>query len=166
MKTKANKTKIRFGILDAVVIVVVLALALALVFRYTTDKRLFTYETEKYIVTVKSYGLQYTTMESMSSNDAVYLDDGTVLGSFSHLPTVTPMLEYSLTSSGDLVAAYYPDNTLVDITTEIECDLIVNDGVVMTKNGVHIAVGVLLEVHTETVDFGIEITGVEKITAE
>lgn len=162
METKTDRIKIKFGVLDAVVIIVVIALVLALVFRFTTDKRLFTYETEKYTVTIKACGLQYTTMDMMASNDTIYLDDGTVLGTFTHAPTVTPMLEYFMTSSGDLVASYYPDNTLVDMATEIECELIVNDGMLMTKNGVHIAVGVVLEVHTKMVDFTLEITDVQK----
>lgn len=166
MKTKNNSIKIKFGVLDAVVVIVIIALAIALVFRYTTDKRLFTYETEKYIVTVKSSGLQYTTMDVLSSGDTVYLDDGSALGAFSHAPTVTPMLKYALTSSGDIVASYYPDNTLVDMVTEIECDLIANDGILMTKGGVHIAVGCILDIHTETVDFTVEITGVEKLAAD
>ena len=41
-----NNSKIRFGLLDAVVLIVVIALALALVFRYTADKTLFVYDTE------------------------------------------------------------------------------------------------------------------------
>lgn len=162
MKNRTDKIKIKFGVLDAVVIIAVIALIAALVFRFTTDKRLFAYETEKYTVTIKACGLQYTTMDVMSSNETVYLEDGTLLGTFTHAPTVTPMLEYSMTSSGDLVASYYPDNTLVDMVTEIECELIANDGMVMTKNGIHIAVGVVLEVHTQMVDFTMEITDVQK----
>lgn len=160
-----NNSKIRFGLLDAVVLIVVIALALALVFRYTADKALFVYDTEKYTVTVKATGLQYTTVNMLASDSAVYLEDGKQLGSFVHAPTVTPMLSYSVTSTGDIIAAYYPDNTLVDIVNDIECELIVNDGMIMTKNGVHIAVGSLIEIHTETVDLTVEITAVEKNTS-
>lgn len=163
MNKSVERTKIKFGVLDAVVIIAVIALVLALVFRYTTDKRLFTYETEKYAVTVKACGLQYTTMDLMSSNDTVFMEDGSILGTFTHAPTVTPTLKYSMTSAGDMVASYYPDNTLVDMVTEIECELIVNDGMIMTKSGAHVATGVILEVHTQTVDFTVEITEVEKI---
>lgn len=160
-----NNSKIRFGLLDAVVLIVVIALALALVFRYTADKTLFVYDTEKYTVTVKAGGLQYTTVDMLAPNAAVYLEDGKPLGSFIHAPTVTPMLSYCITSAGDVIAAYYPDNTLVDIVTDIECDLIVNDGMIMTKSGVHIAVGSVIEIHTETVDLTVEITSVEKLTS-
>ena len=48
--TAKNNSKIRFGLLDAVVLIVVIALALALIFRYTADKRLFVYDTEEYTV--------------------------------------------------------------------------------------------------------------------
>lgn len=157
-----NSSKIRFGLLDAVVLIVVIALALALVFRYTADKRLFVYDTEEYTVRVKACGLQYTTVNMLDSNANVYLEDGKLLGVFVHAPTVTPMLSYSTTSAGDIIAAYYPDNTLVDIVTDIECDLIVNDGMIMTKSGVHIAVGAVLKIHTETVDLTVEITSLEK----
>ena len=159
-----NNSKIRFGLLDAVVLIVVLALALALVFRYTADKRLFVYDTETYTVTVKACGLQYTTANMLSANEDVYLKDGKQLGVFIHTPTVTPMLSYSATSAGDIIAAYYPDNTLIDIVTDIECDLIVSDGMIMTKSGVHIAVGAVVELHTDTVDLMVEITSVEKNT--
>ena len=67
-----NNSKIRFGLLDAVVLIVVIALALALVFRYTADKTLFVYDTEKYTVTVKATGLQYTTVNMLASDSAVY----------------------------------------------------------------------------------------------
>ena len=157
-----NNSKIRFGLLDAVVLIVVIALAIALVFRYTADKRLFVYDTEEYTVRVKACGLQYTTVNMLDSNANVYLEDGKLLGVFVHAPTVTPMLRYSTTSAGDIIAAYYPDNTLVDIVTDIECDLIVNDGMIMTKSGVHIAVGTVLKIHTETVDLTVEITSLEK----
>ena len=164
MAGKTN-SKIKFGLLDAVVLIVVIALALALVFRYTADKTLFVYDTEKYTVTVKATGLQYSTVNMLGQGSAVYLGDGKQLGSFIHAPTVTPMLSYSITSSGDVIAAYYPDNTLVDIVTDIECDLIVNDGMIMTKSGVHIAAGAVIEIHTETVDLTAEITSVEKTTS-
>ena len=71
-------------------------------------------------------------------------------------------MKYSVTSSGDVVASYYPDNTLVDMVTEINCDLLVKNGMIMTKNGIHIGTGVILEVHTSTVNFTVEITEVEK----
>jgi hypothetical protein len=157
-----NSSKVRFGILDAVILIVFIALVGALIFRYTADKNLFAYNTEKYTVTVKACGLQYTTVNMIASDDAVYLEDGKQIGSFVHAPTVTPMLSYSTASSGDIIAAYYPDNTLVDILTDIECDLIVKDGLIMTKSGVHIAVGAVLYIHTETVDLTVEITSIEK----
>ena len=157
-----NNSKLRFGLLDTVVLIVVIALIGALVFRYTADKNLFSYNTEKYTVTVKACGLQYTTANMIGSRDAVFLDDGAQIGSFVHAPTVTPMLRYSTTSSGDIIAAYYPDNTLVDIVTDIECDLIAKDGMIITKSGTHIAVGAVIDIHTETVDLTVEITSVEK----
>ena len=161
MAEKKN-SKIRFGLLDAVILIAVIALVLALVFRYTADKRLFVYDTETYTVTVKATGLQYTTVNMLDSNAKVYLEDGKLIGTFVHAPTVTPMLSYSTTSSGDIIAAYYPDNTLVDIVTDDECELIVNDGMIMTKGGVHVAVGTVIKIHTETVDLDVEIVAVEK----
>jgi len=157
-----KNSKIRFGLLDAVILIAVIALVLALVFRYTADKRLFVYDAETYTVTVKATGLQYTTVNMLDSNAKVYLEDGKQIGTFVHAPTVTPMLSYSTTSSGDIIAAYYPDNTLVDIVTDVECELIVNDGMIMTKGGVHVAVGTVIKIHTETVDLDVEIVAVEK----
>ncbi len=159
---RVKSSKIRFSVLDAVILIVVIALIAAVVFRYTADMNLFSYETEKYTVSVKSCGIRYTAIDMISSTSNVYLNDGELLGAFLHAPTVTPMLSYSVTSSGEIVAAYYPDNTLVDIISEIECELITKDGSVMTKSGVHIAPGVVLEIHTPSVDLTVEIVAVEK----
>jgi len=164
--SKAKDSKIRFSVLDVVIIIVVLALVATLILRFTADSRLFNYETQKYTVTLKSCGIRYTSIDMIPSTSDVYLDDGELLGKFLHAPTVTPMLSYTVSPSGELIAAYYPDNTLVDIIAELECDLIVKDGMVMTKSGVHIAHGNVLEVHTATVDLTVEIVGVEKQISE
>ncbi len=163
MSKQINNGKIRFGILDAVVLIIVVALAVALVFRFTTDMRLFTYDTEKYAVTVRAEGLQYTTVDMLSLSDGVYFENGEYLGSILTSPTVTPQMVYELGAEGDLIPAYYPNNTLVDLTTNLECDLVTSDGMLMTKSGEHLAVGVVLKLHTQTVDITVEIVGIEKI---
>lgn len=164
--SKTKDTKIRFGILDAVIIIVILAVVASLVLRYTADNSLFTYDTDKYSVTFKACGVRYTTVDSVASATDFYLDSGDALGKLTHAPTVTPMVEYITVQSGDIVACYYPDNTLVDIVAEIECDLIDKDGSVMTKSGVHIVPGVELTIHTEFAELTVEIVNVQKLAAE
>ena len=46
MSKQISKNKIRFAPLDAVVLIVAVALALTLVFRFTSDMKLFTYKTD------------------------------------------------------------------------------------------------------------------------
>ena len=125
--------------------------------------KLFTYNTEKYAVTVRAEGLQYTTVDMITLSEPVYFENGEYMGQVLSSPTVTPKMVYELGASGDLIPAYYPNNTLVDLTTSIECDLMTSDGMLVTQNGVHIAVGVVLELHTQTVDITVEIVGIEKI---
>ncbi|MBQ5601825.1 MAG: DUF4330 family protein [Clostridia bacterium] len=158
-----NKTKIRFAAFDVVVLIVVAALALTLIFRFTTNMKLYTYNTEKYTVTVRAEGLQYTTIDMISLSDSVYFENGKYLGQIVSSPTVTPKMVYELGASGDFIPAYYPDNTLVDMTTSLECDLTISDGMLVTQNGVHIAVGSVLKLHTQTVDITVEIVAIEKI---
>jgi hypothetical protein len=71
MSKQINNEKIRFGVLDAVVLIIVVALVVALVFRFTTDMKLFTYDTEKYAVTVRAEGLQYTTVDMIALTEPV-----------------------------------------------------------------------------------------------
>ncbi len=163
MSKNVNIGKLRFGVLDAVIIIIVVTLAVALIFRFTTDMRLFTYDTEEYVVTVRASGLRYSTVEMISASDAVYFEDGDYLGSFVSSHTVTPTVIYELGSEGDLIPAYYPDNTLVDFTNSLECELIMSDGMLMTKSGVRLAAGVEIELHTKTVDLTVEIVSVERI---
>lgn len=164
--SRTKDSKIRFGILDAVIIIIILAIAASLILRYTVDNSLFTYDTDKYSVTFKACGLRYTSVDSVASATDFYMENGALLGKLKHAPTVTPKVEYVTVQSGEIVACYYPDNTLVDIIAEIECDLIDKDGSVMTKNGVHIVPGVELTIHTEYVEIAIEIINVQKLTAE
>lgn len=163
MSQQMNKTKIRFAGFDVVVLIVVAALALTLIFRFTTNMKLYTYNTEKYTVTVRAEGLQYTTIDMISLSDSVYFENGKYLGQIVSSPTVTPKMVYELGASGDFIPAYYPDNTLVDMTTSLECDLTISDGMLVTQNGVHIAVGSVLKLHTQTVDITVEIVAIEKI---
>lgn len=163
MSQQMNKTKIRFAAFDVVVLIVVAALALTLIFRFTTNMKLYTYNTEKYTVTVRAGGLQYTTIDMISLSDSVYFENGKYLGQIVSSPTVTPKMVYELGASGDFIPAYYPDNTLVDMTTSLECDLTISDGMLVTQNGVHIAVGSVLKLHTQTVDITVEIVAIEKI---
>ena len=163
MSKQISKNKIRFAPLDAVVLIVAFALALTLVFRFTSDMKLFTYKTEKYAVTVRAEGLQYTTVDMITLSESVYFENGEYMGQVLSSPTVTPKMVYELGASGDLIPAYYPNNTLVDLTTSLECELTTSDGMLVTKNGVHIAVGVVLELHTQTVNMTVEIVGIEKI---
>ncbi len=163
MSQQMNKTKIRFAAFDVVVLIVVAALALTLIFRFTTNMKLYTYNTEKYTVTVRAEGLQYTTIDMLSLSDSVYFENGKYLGQIVSSPTVTPKMVYELGASGDFIPAYYPDNTLVDMTTSLECDLTISDGMLVTQNGVHIAVGSVLKLHTQTVDITVEIVAIEKI---
>ena len=164
--SKNSGNKIKFGVLDAVIIIVVLAIAATLVFRYTADNSLFAYDTEKYTVTLKTCGVRYTSVDAVASASWFYLDNGDMLGNSIHAPTVTPMLTYVTSQSGELIACYYPDNTFVDIVAEIECELVNKDGMLLTESGVHIAPGVELTVHTETVDLTVEIVKVQKQVAE
>ena len=164
--SKNKDSKIRFGVLDAVIIIVILAIVASLVLRYTADNSFFTYDTDKYTVTFKACGVRYTSVDSVASATDFYLESGAHLGKLTHAPTVTPKVEYVTVSSGEIVACYYPDNTLVDIVAEIECDLIDKDGSVMTKNGVHIVPGVELTIHTEYVEITVEIINVQKLAVD
>lgn len=164
--SRNNENKVRFGILDAVILIVVVAVVASVILRFTADSALFGYKTEKYTVTLKASGVRYTSVDVIAAETELFDENGKLLGTFMHAPTVTPMLTYEIDPSGNLVACYYPDNTLVDITTDILCELVEKDGTVMTTDGVHIAPGVELSVRTQYVDLTVEIVKVEKQTAE
>ena len=163
MSKQVTDGKFRFGVLDAVILIIVIALMATVVFRFTTDIKLFAYNTEKYAVTIRAEGLQYTTVDMILPTDNVYFENGDLLGTFLTSPTVTPKMVYELSSEGDLIPAYYPDNTLVNIITTIECDLVESDDMLVTKSGEHLAAGVTFLLHTQTLDLYVEVIGIEKI---
>jgi hypothetical protein len=160
--SKNKESKVRFGVLDAVIIIIVVAVVASVVLRYTTDNNLFEYDTQKYTVTIKTCGVRYTSVDNVASASEYYLDNGAVLGVSLHAPTVTPMQTYVTDRSGGLVACYYPDNTFVDIVVELQCDLIEKNGSVMTKSGDHIASGAELTVYANSVELDVEIIEVQK----
>jgi hypothetical protein len=162
--SKNKESKVRFGVLDAVIIIIVVAVVASVVLRYTTDNNLFEYDTQKYTVTIKTCGVRYTSVDNVASASEYYLDNGAVLGVSLHAPTVTPMQTYVTDRSGGLVACYYPDNTFVDIVATVSCELSEKNGRTVTPDGEHIAVGVTFEVHTETVDMTVVVTSVEAVS--
>ena len=70
--SKNKDTKIRFSVLDAVIIIVVLAIAASLIFRYTLENNLFAYDTEKYTVTGDSVQYKVERLNAFTPNGDSY----------------------------------------------------------------------------------------------
>ena len=53
---------------------------------------------------------------------------------------------------------HYPENTLIDISGIIECDLVSTDGGYVTPDGVHLAPGCTVTLRLRTVDLTVTVT--------
>ncbi len=97
----------------------------------------------------------------LNEGDSVMLEDGTSLGTLSGI-SVTPAVFLASGSSGEVLEARYPEDTLIDISATVKARLKVKDGAFLTDDGRHICAGQTLVLHTRLADITVTVTGVEQ----
>lgn len=158
---KDNTVKVRrkIGVIDVVIIVAVLAIILTSVLRYTLDEGLFTQNDTACSISFRVSSVRYNTYDMLEENEKVFLSDFELLGTLSSL-SITPAVFYAENDEGELISVHYPENTLVDISGEILCELSVSGGRYTAADGTHVCAGAELELHTDTVDMTVVVTKV------
>jgi len=171
------KNKLRFNVIDVLIIVLALACIAAMILRVTILKDIGEKgENEEYIITFKASSLsnsQYEAILALSKDDAtpenrwVYIENGeTRFGELLKLGEQNTEKLYFTDDSGNIVSADYPQNdpdATWTITGTIACKgTYTDDGGFLLNGRKFIASNTELEVYTADCDFSVTIINIQK----
>jgi hypothetical protein len=176
-KDKNTQKRIRFNILDAIIILLVVLCIVGISFRYSIMRKLgLSEELTNYRISFKLTTVSYTLPGFLNDGDKLYLIDGTEVGEllgvseFSNYTSLTAENEtlilsqaskYVNNSDGTLVLAYYPEYTYVDANGAFLCRGAYGDkGYFCLAGETYLAVGQKLTLYTDTVTLNMTITGI------
>ena len=167
---KKNTPRFRFNIFDAVLILLAI-LCIVGVWQRKNLQALFESgeAMEAYTVTFESRKMRSTTAALLTKDTALYVDsDGTrvSLGTISEQVLPLAATVYLQDKNGQIVEAVYPQDDyeyLQDVSGTLICRGIEHDGSFLLDGKLYLAVDQILSAHTETADFEIRITGIQKV---
>lgn len=154
---RSEKSKVRFGAADIVIILLLLISVASVVIRSVSDSNVFSCKTDKCRLEFTASEIRYTTYDAIETDTDVYLGDE-LIGKLSSQPAYSPAVLHTTGDDGAPIDVHYPENTLIDISGIIECDLVSTDGGYVTPDGVHLAPGCTVTLRLRTVDLTVTVT--------
>ena len=172
-----SSRKVRFNILDAVIILLVVLCIVGICFRYSIiDKLGLGQNMSTYTVEFTITGMDRTVAEFLSKGNTLYFDDADKAGT---LCSVSDFSGYTLTSAGSetlilkpswtyvddgngsVVAVAYPDSKIVDAEGAFRCQgAYGEDGRFSIGGAGFITVGQQITLYTDTVTLNVTITDI------
>lgn len=176
-KTEFKMPKIRFNILDAVILLLIILCVVGLGFRYTITESLgLGDELQSYRIRFELNEARHTLPSQLSKGDSLYTADGTFVG------TLMGVAEYSneniltagnqtllvspaeiyVNDSGNIVSVSYPEGSLIDADGAFSCSGgYSDDGYFLLGGEKYLAVGQTLTLYTDTVKLTLTVTEIE-----
>ncbi len=153
---KNGSTGVRFGATDIAIILLVIISVASIVIRMVSDSASFGKETEECVLQFEAVQVRYTTYDALEAEGDVYIGDR-LLGKLSSQITYAPSALHTFDDVGAPVDVHYPENTLIDITGEVECSLVKTEGGYVTADGIHLAPGTEITLKLRTVDLKVTV---------
>ncbi len=164
-----KSVKRHFNLLDAAIILLAL-LAVIGVWQRSNLQKLFTADEmlENYTVTFEIKKIRSTTIDQLPKDTEFYLaqeEERVSLGVLSQQLSVAAATVYLQDRNGETVKAVYPQDSheyLLDANGVLSCEGVTHDGSFLVGGKIYLAINQTVSVETETADFEIRITGIEK----
>ena len=159
VKEPSNKNKIKFNIIDFIIILLVVACVVGIYVRYNLiDKIGVNAQLKNYEITFIAKDLRYTSLNAFEK-DATVRDrtTGDTIGVFKEIETTSPTSVYVKKSDGNIVKLYYPENTRIDIKGKIIVRGIMTDNGFLLEGKSYVATGTTLQISTEKLDIDITV---------
>jgi hypothetical protein len=152
-----NKNKIKFNIIDFIIILLVVACVGGIYVRYNLlDKIGVNAQLKNYEITFIAKDLRYSSLNAFEK-DANVRDrvTGNKIGIFKEIETTSPASVYVTKSDGAIEKLYYPENTKIDVKGKIIVRGIMSDNGFLLEGKNYIATGTTLKISTEKLDIDI-----------
>lgn len=156
---KHDSGRARFGAADVVIILLIVLAVASIILRSVSDSATFGSETAHCTVEFSGTDIRYTTFDFIETGADVYVGDD-LIGQLAAGTVFSPSVLHTNGADGAPTDVHYPENTLIDVSGVIDCELIKTDGGYVTKSGTHIAPGCTLTLKMKTVDLLVTVTGI------
>ena len=168
-ETKGVLSRIRFNVVDAVLILLAI-LAIVGVWQRKNLQNLFDSgeALETYTVTFEIKKIRSTTADLLEKGTALYLEDNGArvsLGTLAEQASTSAATVYLQNEAGETVKAVYPQDSfeyLLDANGILICRGIEHEGTFLLEGKSYLAINQVVKAYTETADFEIRITGIQK----
>ena len=176
-KTEFKMPKIRFNILDAVILLLIILCVVGLCFRYTITESLgLDDELQTYRIRFEIEGARNTLPAQLYKGDNLYFADGAFAGTLmgvaeysneniltaGNQTLLTYPAEIYVNDAGSIVSVSYPMGSLIDADGAFKCQGGYGDGGYFLLGGErYLAVGQTLTLYTDTVKLTVVVTEIE-----
>ena len=167
---KLTKSERRFNLLDASLILL-LILSLIGVWQRANLQKLFTSDEplDNYTVSFEIKKVRSTTVDLLQKDTVLYImndEERVDLGTLNEQVAASAATVYLQDRNGNTVKAVYPQDAheyLLDVTGTLSCAGVENEGSFFVGGKLHLTINQTVSVQTETADFEIRITGIQKV---
>ncbi len=159
-KTPKNAARIRFNLVDLVLIIAVLACLVGVYLRYNISEEFgVKHELEDYVLSFEIKNIRYTSADAFPEGDALYLDGkDTVLGTILGIDSTSPSEVIYTDSKGDYKTIYYPEDSRIDLTGRLLSRGDMTERGYMLGGNTYLAPGQTYYVETPRINVSVTIT--------
>lgn len=166
-KTTKSASRVRFNIVDLVLIIAVLACLCGVYLRYNLSDA-FGAKTEmgEYVLSFEIASIRYTSADAFPEGDKFFLEGkDDVLGEVLGIDSTSPA-EYVYTdNSGNYKTIYYPEDSRIDVSGRLRSIGMMTDRGYMLGGNIHIAPGQTYYIESPRINVNVTITGIEPVEA-
>ncbi len=162
---KKKNSKMRFNIIDLVIVVLILACIVGVYLRSISVKDLDTEETlDTAQISFLVQDIRYTSADFFIGGEKVYTkEDGLKIGEFMKgYFVITPAEDYVTDHKGNTVKVTYPENTRIDVKGKILSEGKWTDGGFLVGGNTYIAAGKEMKICTSHITVTLVVTDVAK----
>lgn len=166
-KTIKSASRVRFNIVDFVLIIAVLACLCGVYLRYNLSEE-FGSKTEmgEYVLSFEINGIRYTSADAFPEGDKFFLDGkDTVLGTVLAIDSTSPAEIIYTDPRGDYKTIYYPEDSRIDLTGRLLSEGMMTDRGYMLGGNTHITPGQGYYIESPRINVSLTITAIEPASA-
>ncbi len=166
-KGRKSDSRVRFNVVDLVIIVAILACIAGIYLRYNFGEQYgVEHELGQYEITFEVQNVRYTSADAFSEGDAVYLKtQGKLLGTVLGIDSTTPSEMIYTDLSGNIRQVYYPENSRIDMVGRLLVSGTMTDRGFMLDGNTFLAPGAIYAVQTPRIDVSIVIAEISPLKA-
>lgn len=166
-KSNKNPRRIRFNLVDLVLIIAVLACVTGVYLRYNVSEQFgVNHELNTFTLSFEINNIRYTSADAFPEGDAFYLKSpDKLLGTLLSIDSTSPTEVVYTDDKGNYKTAYYPEDTRIDLTGRLQTTGIMTESGFLLDGNTFLAPGQTYAVQTPRIDISVTITAIEEAEA-